>query len=127
MSIVVAEEVPTKLFYRINEVSSITGLKPYVLRYWESEFRQLNPEKDENDQRRYRQKDIDLVLEIKNLLYEQRYTIAGAREKLKNKNKATIVKITPRRSSNKRKVKQITRSLQSVRKDLTSILSALEV
>ena len=61
-------KIPEKMFYRINEASRITGLKPYVLRYWETEFKQLKPEKDMGDQRRYRQKDIDLILEIKHLL-----------------------------------------------------------
>ncbi len=71
-----------KLFYKINEVSKITGLKPYVLRYWETEFPQLAPDKDENDQRRYRRKDIDLIQNIKRLLYEEKFTIAGAKQRI---------------------------------------------
>jgi len=85
MTVVAAEpvvEIKKKLFYKINEVSKITGLKPYVLRYWETEFPQLSPEKDDSDQRRYRRKDIDLVLRIKKLLYEEKYTIAGAKQKI---------------------------------------------
>ncbi|MCX7012921.1 MAG: MerR family transcriptional regulator [Candidatus Sumerlaeota bacterium] len=85
MSAVDAEpvvEFKKKLFYRINEVSRITDLKPYVLRYWETEFPQLAPEKDENDQRRYRQRDIDLILLIKKLLYEEKFTIAGAKQRI---------------------------------------------
>ena len=76
-------EYPKKLFYRIQEVAEITGLKPYVLRYWESEFSELSPEKDKNDQRRYRQSDIDVILRIKELLYGEKYTIAGARQRIK--------------------------------------------
>lgn len=76
-------KIPDKLFYRINEVAAITGLKPYVLRYWETEFPMLSPEKDENEQRRYRKSDIELILQIKKLLYEEGYTIAGARKRLK--------------------------------------------
>ncbi len=72
-----------KLFYRINEVANMTGLKPYVLRYWESEFKELNPDKDASDQRRYRPTDIDVVLAIKKLLYEDRFTIEGARKRLR--------------------------------------------
>lgn len=72
-----------KLFYRINEVATMTGLKPYVLRYWESEFAELRPEKDSSDQRRYRQKDINTILAIRKLLYEDRFTIKGARKKVK--------------------------------------------
>lgn len=73
-------DYPKKLFYRIQEVAEITGLKPYVLRYWESQFKELAPEKDKNDQRRYRQSDIEMVLKIKDLLYNQKFTIAGARQ-----------------------------------------------
>jgi len=75
-------DLKKKLFYKINEVSRITNLKPYVLRYWETEFPQLSPEKDENDQRRYRRKDIELILRIKKLLYEEKFTIAGAKQRI---------------------------------------------
>lgn len=75
-------QIPEKLFYRINEVSTITQVKPYVLRYWETEFPMLTPEKDENDQRRYRKSEIEMILEIKTLLYTEKYTIAGARKQL---------------------------------------------
>jgi len=79
------EELPSdgKLYYRIGEVSKITGVKPYVLRYWESEFRWMAPQKSRSKQRLYRRKDIETILQIKNLLYSQRYTIAGARKKLR--------------------------------------------
>ncbi len=74
---------PQKLFYRINEVAKITGVKAYVLRYWETEFDELAPEKDGSDQRRYRSKDIRTVQAIRKLLYEDRFTIKGARGRLK--------------------------------------------
>ena len=73
-----------KRYYRIGEVSKITGVKSYVLRYWESEFRWMAPQKSRSRQRLYRQRDIDMILLIKKLLYEQRYTIAGARKKLRD-------------------------------------------
>ena len=76
-------EQPRKLFYRINEVAKMTGLKPYVLRYWEREFPDLRPEKDAADQRRYRQKDIEAVHTIRRLLYDEGFTIRGARQRLK--------------------------------------------
>ncbi|MBX3729831.1 MAG: MerR family transcriptional regulator [Candidatus Sumerlaeia bacterium] len=79
-----ATSYPKKLFYRIQEVANIVGVEPYVLRYWETKFPMLAPEKDGSDQRRYRQKDIDLLLRIRHLLYEEKYTIAGAVEKLKD-------------------------------------------
>jgi DNA-binding transcriptional MerR regulator len=71
-----------KRYYRIGEVSRITGVKPYVLRYWESEFRWMAPAKSRSKQRLYRQRDIDVIRLIKRLLHEERYTIAGARKKL---------------------------------------------
>jgi DNA-binding transcriptional MerR regulator len=73
-----------KRYYRIGEVSRITGVKPYVLRYWESEFRWMAPQKSRSKQRLYRKRDIDMILLIKKLLYEQRFTIAGARKKLRD-------------------------------------------
>lgn len=76
------EEIPRKLFYKIGEVCQLTGTQPYVLRFWESEFPQLAPTKSRTGQRLYRRKDIDLVLEIKALLYQEGFTIAGARKKL---------------------------------------------
>jgi DNA-binding transcriptional MerR regulator len=75
---------PDKRYYRIGEVSRITGIKPYVLRYWESEFRWMAPQKSKSKQRLYRKRDIDMILLIKKLLYEQRFTIAGARKKLRD-------------------------------------------
>jgi len=72
-----------KLYYRIGEAAKLTGIKPYVLRYWESEFRWMAPQKSRSRQRLYRRKDIDTILLIKRLLYEERYTIAGARKLLR--------------------------------------------
>jgi DNA-binding transcriptional MerR regulator len=80
----VGTETPDKRYYRIGEVSKITGVKPYVLRYWESEFRWMAPQKSRSKQRLYRRRDIDMILLIKKLLYEQRFTIAGARRKLRD-------------------------------------------
>jgi DNA-binding transcriptional MerR regulator len=78
------EELPAeKRYYRIGEVGRITGVKPYVLRYWESEFRWMSPQKSRSQQRLYRQRDVEIIQLIKKLLYEQRYTIAGARQKLR--------------------------------------------
>lgn len=72
-----------KLYYSIGEVSKVTELKQYVLRYWESEFPQLSPAKNRAGNRIYRDKDIELILFIKSLLYDRKYTIEGARQKLK--------------------------------------------
>jgi len=72
-----------KRYYRIGEVSRITGVKPYVLRYWESGFRWMAPAKSRSKQRLYRQRDIEVIQLIKTLLYEKRFTIAGARKRLR--------------------------------------------
>jgi DNA-binding transcriptional MerR regulator len=76
-------ELPDKLYYRIGEVSAITGLAPYVLRFWESEFKKIRPKRTDSGQRLYRKKDVELILEIKNLLYTKKFTIQGARQHLK--------------------------------------------
>ena len=76
------EDALDKRYFRIGEVSRITDVKAYVLRYWESEFRWMAPQKSRSKQRLYRRRDIDIILLIKKLLYEQRFTIAGARKKL---------------------------------------------
>jgi len=73
-----------RLYYRIGEVSRITGLRPHVLRYWESEFKAIRPHKGGSLQRLYRRKDLDLILKIKKLLYEEGFTIAGAKKKIRD-------------------------------------------
>src|SRR5271165_352206 len=75
-------EIPDKLFFRIGEVSQIVGVEPYVLRYWESEFRGLSPKKSSSGQRMFRKKDVELLLRIRHLLYERKFTIEGARKVL---------------------------------------------
>ena len=77
-----AHIIPNKLYFRIGEVSDLIGVKPYVLRYWESEFRIVSPSRTHSKQRLYRKKDLELILEIKKLLYEEKFTIAGAKKKL---------------------------------------------
>ena len=74
-----------KLYYSIGEVSDLTNLKAYVLRYWETEFSSLKPPKNRAGNRTYRQKDIDIILEIKDLLYNKKYTIDGARNSILKK------------------------------------------
>ena len=86
---------PEKLFYRIGDVSEIAGIKPHVLRYWESEFSVLHPRKNRAGQRIYERRDVELVLEIKKLLYEHRYTISGARQFLARREKRSRKKLSP--------------------------------
>jgi DNA-binding transcriptional MerR regulator len=80
-------EIPNKLYFRIGEVAKLAGIKPYVLRFWESEFHGLGPKKSGTGHRLYRRKDVELVLEIKRLLYDKRFTIEGARKVLESKPK----------------------------------------
>tara|TARA_S200000501_G_scaffold371919_1_gene415922 strand:+ start:843 stop:1190 length:348 start_codon:yes stop_codon:yes gene_type:complete len=77
-------ESNTKLYYSIKEVSEITELKQYVLRYWESEFPSLKPNKNKAGNRTYKKQDIEVILDIKKLLYDKKFTIKGAVEELKN-------------------------------------------
>ena len=79
--------VPDKLYFRIGEVSRLCRLPAYVLRFWETEFPQLKPIKSSTGQRMYRRKDVDAVLRIKKLLYEEGFTIAGARQQLRSESK----------------------------------------
>src|SRR6202521_1617427 len=82
-----APEIPDKLYFRIGEVARIAGIKPYVLRFWETEFPSLGPKKSGTGHRLYRRKEVELVLEIKRLLYEKRFTIEGARKFLETRGK----------------------------------------
>ena len=74
---------PVKLYYRIGEVSEIVGVEPHVLRYWETEFRSIRPQKSRKGQRIYSRRDVDKLITVKDLLYSHGFTIAGARKKLR--------------------------------------------
>lgn len=74
-----------KRYFRIGEVSRIIGVEPYVLRYWESEFPQIRPGRADSNQRTYQKKDLEIILEIKNLLYEEKMTLEGAKKRLARK------------------------------------------
>lgn len=90
--------IPDKLFFRIGEVSQLVGVKEYVLRYWESEFPGLSPRKSSSGQRMFRRKDVELLLRIKHLLYDQKFTIEGARKALQEKSKPVAARETKRSS-----------------------------
>ena len=80
--------IPDKLFFRIGEVAQLVGVEAYVLRYWESEFPGLSPRKSSSGQRMFRRKDVELLLNIKHLLYDRKFTIEGARKALQAAPKA---------------------------------------
>src|SRR5499427_6678312 len=87
-----AQRLPDKIYFRIGEVSELVGVEPYVLRYWETEFPNVGPKKSGTGHRMYRRKEVELLLEIKYLLYEKKYTIEGARLYLQGSKKKTVVK-----------------------------------
>ena len=115
------QDNPNKIFYRVGEVSQLVGVESYVLRYWEKMFPDLKPEKDESGQRVYTRSDIDMVLRIKNLLYEERYTIDGARKKLKEGTKIES-KSKPESSEDAKELLVILRSVKNTLQDALAIL-----
>src|SRR5262249_16993690 len=88
-------ELPDKLYFKIGEVARIVGVKPYVLRYWETEFPLIRPGKTRSRHRLYRRRDVEALLEIKRLLHNERYTIEGAKRRLKGPAKPTAAEPRP--------------------------------
>lgn len=80
-------KIPDKLYFKIGEVSKISGLASHVLRFWESEFKKIKPRRTASGQRSYTQKDVAMILEIKHLLHEKKFTIEGARKYLSSRNR----------------------------------------
>lgn len=74
--------IPDKLYFKIGEVAKITDVKPYVLRYWESEFKIISPKKSQGNQRMYRKKDVELIVFIRDLLYKEKFTLEGAKKRI---------------------------------------------
>ncbi|MES1944063.1 MerR family transcriptional regulator [Salinisphaera sp. PC39] len=107
--------IPDKRYFTIGEVSELCSVKPHVLRYWEQEFPQLKPVKRRGNRRYYKQQDIMLVRDIRELLYEQGFTISGARGQLKEKGKAMSV-VPPGSASD---------SLKKIRRELEAIIELL--
>ena len=89
---------PVQEFFSIGEVCALTGLKPHVLRYWESQFRFLNPAKNRSGNRVYARREVELVLLVKHLLYTEKYTIEGARQKVDEQRKAGAIKPAARQA-----------------------------
>ena len=126
--------VAKKLYYKIREVCEIVGVEAHVLRFWETEFPALSPPKSKSGQRTYRPKDIELLLEIKKLLYEDGFTIAGARKRLKAEKAAAVKAVEPaakaripgveRKPAPKREAG--TDRLRKVKSELENILTLLD-
>lgn len=124
------QEIPDKLYFRIGEVARLAGIKPYVLRFWETEFPSLGPKKSGTGHRLYRRKEVEMALEIKRLLYEKRFTIEGARKFLETRGKAE-----PARAKAVKPAKKVQAELfaaapdtliQDIRKELRAIAEMLK-
>ena len=115
-----ATQIPDKFHFKIGEVSRILGVKPYVLRFWETEFR-IAPAKNQSQHRVYKRQEVETLLEIKRLLYEERFTIEGARAKLKEQVKERQKQLKLDLAENPYKA-----TLRQVRKDLARIKAILK-
>ena len=111
-----------KLYYAIGEVSELTRLKAYVLRYWETEFSQLKPPKNRAGNRTYRQRDIDIILKIKDLLYNKKFTIDGARKMLSGKENVSQMSGTSQEKYTEKQ--QVV--IRKIRDDLEAILKVIQ-
>ena len=119
--------IPNKLFFKIGEVCEITDTQPYVLRYWESEFPALAPAKNSSGQRIYRRKDIETVLRIKQLLYDEGFTIAGAKKRLESEARNTEEQPVATQSSSAPEADERTRTvLLEVKDQLREILTLMD-
>jgi len=105
--------------YKVGEVSQMIGVESYILRYWEKMFPQLNPLKDESGQRIYTESDIDVVKRIKSLLYEERYTIDGARKRLKGKNSKSDKTYT---SYSIKEIQEVLEGVHNILKEISVLL-----
>jgi DNA-binding transcriptional MerR regulator len=113
-------QIPDKLYFKIGEVSSLTKVKPYVLRYWESEFKIISPRKSLTKQRVYNRRDIELILDIKRLLYKEGFTLDGAKKKIKEIQAERAKQLDFGFND-----KQFQTALKSIKKELTQIKKLL--
>src|SRR5215467_12632007 len=122
----VAPEIPDKLYFRIGEVSALLGVETYVLRYWETEFPSLAPKKSGTGHRLYRRKDVELLLRIKHLLYEKRFTIEGARQSLQSESPKARSARESREAPKQQASLFGNDALPEIRKQLAEILAILK-
>jgi DNA-binding transcriptional MerR regulator len=135
--------IPNKLYFRIGEVAKLIGVEPYVLRYWESEFPDIKPTKSKSGQRLYKHRDVETLQKIKELLYEERYTIGGAKKRIRELVRGEVHEVfaggkegrsakqlevfpTAAEDAGEPKVRlsgACTKTLLKIRRDLESILS----
>jgi DNA-binding transcriptional MerR regulator len=115
------KSIPTgRLYYSISEVSDMIGVKPHVLRYWETQFKMLRPKKGRGGARMYRKRDVEILFEVKQLLYDHRFTIAGARRKLlDDRASKEQIELTFNRTDREE-------MLRALRRDLEGLLAILQ-
>ena len=130
MAVGPVQEIPDKLYFRIGEVARLAGIKPYVLRFWETEFPSLGPKKSGTGHRLFRRKDVELVLEIKRLLYEKRFTIEGARKFLETRVKPAAPAAAPKLTKGRKVQADLFGAdpapLEALRKELRAIADMLK-
>ncbi|MCA9598789.1 MAG: MerR family transcriptional regulator [Myxococcales bacterium] len=117
-----ASKLPVKLYYRIGEVAEIVGVEPHVLRYWETEFRTIRPQKSRKGQRIYSRRDVEKLMRVKDLLYNHGFTIAGARKRLREGGAEPVAEGEARRQE----AEKMRRALLDLRKDVVAMLGELE-
>ena len=122
-------EIPDRLYFRIGDVSKLLGVEPYVLRFWESEFPMLQPRKGKTGHREYKRKEVELLLEIKRLLYDEGFTISGARKTLQGRGRAGRKKQAGGGQSQMKLIADpgtLGAALAPVKKELQAILAILK-
>jgi DNA-binding transcriptional MerR regulator len=119
----VRQQLPAKLYYRIGEVAGIVGVEPHVLRYWETEFRSIRPQKSAKGQRVYSRRDVETLLKVKELLYAHRFTIAGARRKLRE---GGIEPAAPDDAATHEEVQRMRALLLEIRGEVIALMDELE-
>lgn len=114
-------EIPSKLYFKIGEVAKITKIKPYILRYWENEFKIISPKKSLAQQRVYSQRDLQLIIEIKKLLYKEKFTLEGAKKRIKELQQENTKQLAIPFTE-----KKIQAELKTIKKELASIRKLLD-
>lgn len=108
------KDEPVQEFFSIGDVCALTDLKPHVLRYWESQFRFLNPAKNRSGNRVYQRREVELIMLVKHLLYTEKYTIDGARQRIEEQRKAGSLRAEARAALDVQMIRDLERQLQSI-------------
>ena len=118
--------IPDKLYFRISEVSKLTGLEPYVLRYWETEFKLIKPVRTKSRHRLYKRKDLDVIFEIKHLLYEEKFTIEGARKRMKTDREMMNEQLSLPLDSVSKKPEITQTDIETIRSELNNVIEMVK-